>query len=112
LINAAHHQAETVVAIMDNETLALTGFQDRTGVGTTAMGERTQPIYPEEVAWAMGIEHICTLDAFDEKGIRQTVQDVFSCKGLSVLVVLGRCPFNQARKCQATGGLSKDRIDL
>jgi indolepyruvate ferredoxin oxidoreductase alpha subunit len=104
LINAAHHQADIVVAIMDNETVALTGFQERAGGGTTAMGEQVQPIHPEEVARAMGIEHVYTLDAFDEKGIRQTLQEVFSRKGLSFLVVRGRCPFIETRKCQATGG--------
>ncbi len=103
LINAAHHQADIVVAIMDNETVALTGFQDRTGGGTTAMGEQVQPIYPEEVARAMGIENVYTLDAFDETGIRQTLQEVFSRKGLSFLVVRGRCPFIETRKCQAAG---------
>ena len=119
LINAAHHQADIVVVIMDNETVALTGFQDRTGGGTTAMGEQVQPIYPEEVARAMGIENVYTLDAFDEPGIRQTLQEVFSRKGLSFLVVRGRCPFIETRKCQATGvsdagniGVKKTGSDL
>ena len=75
LINAAHHQADIVVAIMDNETVALTGFQKRTGAGTTAMGEQVQTIYPEKVAEAMGIENVHTLDAFDAAAIRQTLQE-------------------------------------
>ena len=101
LINAAHHQADIVVAIMDNQTVALTGFQERTGGGTTAMGEQVQPIYPEEVARALGIGKVCTLDAFDEKSIRQTLQKAFSRKGLSFLVVRGRCPFTETKKCKA-----------
>ncbi|MCP4623663.1 MAG: hypothetical protein GY850_09050 [bacterium] len=103
LINAAHHQADIVVAIMDNETVALTGFQKRTGAGTTAMGEQVQSIYPEKVAAAMGIENVNTLDAFNEAAIRQTLQEAFTRKGLSFLVVRGRCPFIETRKCRATG---------
>jgi len=103
LVNAAHHQADIVVAIMDNETVALTGFQDRIGGGTTAMGEPVRPIYPEKVAAAMGIENVYTLDAFDEKAIRQTLQEVFSRNGLSFVVVRGRCPFIETRKCRAMG---------
>ncbi len=103
LVNAAHHQADIVVAIMDNETVALTGFQKRTGAGTTAMGEAVRAIYPEKVAEAMGIDDVYTLDAFDEAAIRKTLQEVFSRKGLSFLVVRGRCPFIETRKCRATG---------
>ena len=102
LVNAAHHQADIVVAIMDNETVALTGFQDRTGAGTTAMGEQVRPIYPEKVAAAMGIENVYTLDAFDEKAIRQTLQEVFNRQGLSFLVVRGRCPHIESKRCRAT----------
>ncbi len=82
LVNAAHHQADIVVAVMDNETVALTGFQDRTGAGTTAMGEEVRAIYPEKVAEAMGIDNVYTLDAFDEAAIRKTLQEVFSRRGL------------------------------
>ncbi len=103
LVNAAHHQADIVVAIMDNETVALTGFQNRTGAGTTAMGEQVRPIYPEKVAEAMGIDNVYTLDAFDENAIRQTLQEVFTRKGLSFLVVRGRCPHIETRQCRATG---------
>jgi indolepyruvate ferredoxin oxidoreductase alpha subunit len=101
LINAAHHQADIVVVIMDNATAALTGFQDRAGGGTTAMGESVRPIYPEKVAAAMGIEHVCTLDAFDENSIRQTLLEAFERQGLSFLVVRGRCPFIESKRCRA-----------
>jgi TPP-dependent indolepyruvate ferredoxin oxidoreductase alpha subunit len=87
---------------MDNETVALTGFQNRTGAGTTAMGEPVRSIYPEKLAEAMGIEYVCTLDAFDGSAIRQALQDVFTRKGLSLLVVRGRCPFIESKQCHAT----------
>jgi TPP-dependent indolepyruvate ferredoxin oxidoreductase alpha subunit len=87
---------------MDNETVALTGFQDRIGAGITAMGENVRPIYPEKVAEALGIENVCTLDAFDEKAIRNALQQVFRQKGLSFMVVRGRCPYIESRRCRAT----------
>lgn len=103
LVNAADHQADIVVAILDNETVAFTGFQDRSGAGATAMGEPVQPIYPEKVAVAMGIDNVYTLDAFDETAIRKTLQEVFTRQGLSFLVVRGRCPFIESKRCHATG---------
>jgi indolepyruvate ferredoxin oxidoreductase alpha subunit len=101
LVNAAHHQADIIVVIMDNETVALTGFQDRTGAGITAMGEKVRPIYPEKMAEAMGIDTVYTLDAFDEKVIRSALQHVFSQKGLSFMVVRGRCPHIDSKQCRA-----------
>ena len=101
LINAAHHQADIVVAIMDNETVALTGFQQRTGAGTTAMGEAVHSIYPENMARAMGIENVHTLDAFDEQTIKDTLHHAFTRKGLTFLVVRGRCPYIETKRCKA-----------
>jgi indolepyruvate ferredoxin oxidoreductase alpha subunit len=103
LVNAAHHQTDIIVVIMDNETVALTGFQNRSGAGITAMGKKVRPIYPEEVAEAMGIDNVYTLDAFDEKAIRSALQQVFSLKGLSVIIVRGRCPHIESKQCRASG---------
>jgi len=107
LVNAAHHQADIIVVIMDNETVALTGFQDRIGAGITAMGENVQPIYPEKVAAAMGIDNVYTLDAFDEKAIRSALQQVFNQKGLSCMVVRGRCPHIESKQCRVAGTIDK-----
>ena len=101
LVNAAHHRADIIVVIMDNETVALTGFQDRTGGGITAIGEKVRPIYPEKVAKALGIENVYTLDAFDEKTIGRTLQKAFGQRGLSLLVVRGRCPYIESKQCRA-----------
>jgi indolepyruvate ferredoxin oxidoreductase alpha subunit len=102
LVNAVHHQADIIVVIMDNETVALTGFQDRIGAGITAMGQNVRPIYPEKVAEAMGIDNVYTLDAFDEKDIRKMLQQVFNLKELSVVIVRGRCPYIESKQCRVT----------
>jgi indolepyruvate ferredoxin oxidoreductase alpha subunit len=102
LINAAHHEADIIVAVMDNGTVALTGFQDRIGAGTTAMGEGVGRIYPEKLAEALNIGYVRVLDAFDETAIAEALLDVFGRRGPSVLVVRGDCPYTEAGKCQVT----------
>jgi indolepyruvate ferredoxin oxidoreductase alpha subunit len=102
LVNAVHHQVNIIVVIMDNETVALTGFQDRTGAGMTAMRKKVRPIYPEKLAKAMGIDNVYTLDAFDEKDIRKMLQQVFNLKELSVIIVRGRCPYIESKQCRVT----------
>jgi TPP-dependent indolepyruvate ferredoxin oxidoreductase alpha subunit len=53
------------------------------------------------MAEAMGIDTVYTLDAFDEKAIRSALQHVFSQKGLSFMVVRGRCPHIESKQCRA-----------
>jgi TPP-dependent indolepyruvate ferredoxin oxidoreductase alpha subunit len=65
------------------------------------MGKNVRPIYPEDMAKAMGIDNVYTLDAFDDKKIRKMLQQVFSLKGLSVVIVRGRCPHIESKQCRA-----------
>jgi indolepyruvate ferredoxin oxidoreductase alpha subunit len=99
LVNAAHHQPDITVAVMDNETVAMTGFQVPAGAGVTAMGQQAEPIYPEKLASAMGIDEVAVVDAFDAEAIAQTLQAAFNKKGLSFIVVRGRCPYIENKRC-------------
>ena len=104
LVNAAHHQTDIVVAVMDNSTAALTGFQEPIGSGATAMGEKVEPILPENVARALNIGTVHILDAFDESSIASALCEVFGQKGPSFLVVRGRCPYIEKKQCRVAGG--------
>jgi indolepyruvate ferredoxin oxidoreductase alpha subunit len=103
LINAAHHQADIIVAVMDNATLAFTGFQVPAGADTTAMGDKAEPIYPEKVADALSIDNACVLEASDKPAIASALQEAFGNKGLSFLVVRGRCPHIETKHCRVSG---------
>ncbi len=107
LINAAHHRPDITVVVMDNETVAMTGFQVPAGAGVTAMGRAAEPIYPEKLASAMSIEDVAVVDAFDEAGIARALQAAFHRKGLSFMVVRGRCPHIERKRCQVTTSISR-----
>jgi indolepyruvate ferredoxin oxidoreductase alpha subunit len=100
LVNAAHHQPDITVVVMDNETVAMTGFQVPTGAGVTAMGKQVEPIYPEKVAEALSIDNVGVVDAFDETAIAHALQAAFDKKGLSFMVVRGRCPHIATKRCR------------
>ena len=112
LVNAAHHQDDIIVVVMDNATVAMTGFQNSIGAGTTAMGESVQPIYPEKVAEALNIGKVGVLDAFDESAIANALLVAFRKKGLSFLVVRGRCPYIETRRCRAAGASADEYLNL
>ena len=100
LVNAAHHQPDITVVVMDNETVAMTGFQVPVGGGATAMGDRVEPILPEKVAAALSIAHVEAVDAFDEAAIASSLQAAFKQKGVSFMVVRGRCPHIENKRCR------------
>ncbi len=102
LINAVHHGIDVVIAVMDNRTVALTGFQDPIGGGKTAMGETAPEIRPEALARSLGVGDVRVLDAFDETAITRALMEVLPRKGPSVLVVRGPCPYTKTRKCRVT----------
>ena len=104
LVNAAHHQHDITVVVMDNETIAMTGFQTPASAAVTAMGKRVEPIFVEKVAEALSIDNVGMVDAFDETAIAQALKTAFDKKGLSFMVVLGCCPYTETKHCRVTGG--------
>ena len=86
------------------ETVAMTGFQVSAAAGVTAMGEQTEPILPEKVAAALSIDNVGAVDAFDETAIAGALQSAFNKKGVSFMVVRGRCPYIETRHCRVTAG--------
>jgi indolepyruvate ferredoxin oxidoreductase alpha subunit len=104
LINAAHHQHDITVVVMDNETIAMTGFQAPASAAITAMGKRVEPIYIERLAEAIGIDHIHIADAFDEISVARTITEAFDESELSCIVVRGRCPYIETKRCHVSNG--------
>ena len=106
LVNAAHHQHDIIVVVMDNETIAMTGFQTPASAAATAMGKQVEPIFVEKVAEALRIFQVDIVDAFDNTAIAQALKRAFDNTGLSFIVVRGRCPYIETKQCQIPGDTS------
>ncbi len=104
LINAAHHQTDIIVVVMDNRTVALTGFQTSVGTGQTAMRETVPVFGPEDVAAALNFQLVRVLDANDGSDIADTLQELWQQKGPSLVVVRGACPYIGAKSCRIDAG--------
>jgi indolepyruvate ferredoxin oxidoreductase, alpha subunit len=100
LVNAAHHQTDIIVVVMDNRTVALTGFQTTVGTGQTASGETVPAFGPEDVAAALSIKEVRVLDAYDRAAIADTLWELWPKRGPALLVVRGACPHIGAKSCR------------
>jgi indolepyruvate ferredoxin oxidoreductase alpha subunit len=91
LLNVAYNQSDTVVIIVDNRTTAMTGHQQHPGTGTTLRGEPTYAVEFADLARAMGIQRVHTVDPYDLKAVEAALRDCLDNAGPAVIVSRREC---------------------
>jgi indolepyruvate ferredoxin oxidoreductase alpha subunit len=91
LLNVAYNQSDTIVIIADNRTTAMTGHQQHPGTGTTLMGQRTYAVEFEDLARAMGIQRVHTVDPYDLQAVEVALRDCLDNDGPAVVVSRREC---------------------
>jgi len=97
LINAAHHQSDITVVVLDNSGTAMTGFQSHPGRPVDAAGNDAPAIDVAAVCQAMGAT-VRISDPFDIDHTQQTLLELFEVKGLKVLVLKQACALSPQKK--------------
>ena len=75
LLNAVYNQAPIVVVVLDNETTAMTGHQPHPGTGMDAVGRPAMKILIENVAKALGVEHVGVCDPYNLEEAVKTLKN-------------------------------------
>ena len=91
LLNVAYNQSDTVVIIVDNRTTAMTGHQQHPGTGMTLRGEPTYAVEFADLARAMGIQRVHTVDPYDLKAVETALRDCLDNEGPAVVVSRREC---------------------
>jgi indolepyruvate ferredoxin oxidoreductase alpha subunit len=91
LLNVAYNQGNTVVLILDNRTTAMTGHQQHPGTGSTLMGQATRAVEFEDLARAMGIERVHTVDPYDLQAFEDALRDSLEGEGPAVVISRREC---------------------
>ena len=91
LMNMVYNQSTGTVIILDNRITAMTGHQDNPATGRTLMGEAVPAIDFEKFCQGLGIEHVCTVNALDQKELMETVKREVKADHLSVIVAKAPC---------------------
>lgn len=112
LLNVAYNQSDTVVIIADNRTTAMTGHQQHPGTGMTLMGEPTYAVEFEDLAKAMGIQRVHTVDPYDLQAVEAALRDCLDNPGPAVVVSRRECALlPTARKRWMTLAVNADRCN-
>jgi indolepyruvate ferredoxin oxidoreductase alpha subunit len=91
VIDAAHHNYDVVITVLDNRTTAMTGHQPHPGNDFDGMGNPARRVVVEEVVKGCGIDHI---EVVNPNVIRRTIEAfkrALEYKGPSVVVSKSPC---------------------
>ena len=89
--NAAYNRAPIVILVLDNLTTALSGCQPSPTTGITGMGERVEPLLPEDFASALQIGLTRVFDPNDMEAAKAAFRAAFAHNDLSLLVSRSPC---------------------
>lgn len=91
LISTVYNRGGGTVCILDNRTTAMTGRQGNPFNGVTLQQRESRELDLEGVIRALGVEDVCTIDAYDMKAIRAAVKHATASEELSVLIFRKPC---------------------
>jgi indolepyruvate ferredoxin oxidoreductase, alpha subunit len=98
VVNAVHNHASGVFIVMDNQWTAMTGQQPNPVTGETATGETAKRVSIEEIASALGVEHIFTTDPYNINGTIKTIKEALEQEGFSIVIARRTCTIQAMRR--------------
>ena len=104
LIDAVMDNSHVVVAVLDNRWTAMTGHQPSPSTGLTATGEVAPSILVEDVAKAVGVKKVITIDPLDDiKKSEAALEEALAYPGPSVVVFRHECALQIEREARRKG---------
>jgi len=103
MVNAAHHNHDVVITVLDNRTTAMTGHQPHPGTETDGMGNEAKRVIVEDVAKGCGIDHVEVVNPNLIKKTTEAFKRALDFKGPSVVVSKSPCILLENREKRRKG---------
>ena len=91
LINAVYNKGCSTIIILDNRTTAMTGHQDNPSTGITLKGDSTYKLNFIELAKALGIKNVATVDPTDVEKCITILKEETNKDELSLIITTRAC---------------------
>ncbi|QQY80114.1 indolepyruvate ferredoxin oxidoreductase alpha subunit [Keratinibaculum paraultunense] len=91
LLDVVYNKSNTITCVLDNRITAMTGHQDHPGTGYTLQGEPTKMANIAEIAKALGIEHVKTVNPLELKELKAAFDWAYSLDEPSVIISRWPC---------------------
>lgn len=102
IMNAVYNGHNITLIIMENGTTAMTGHQDHPGTGKNVQGD-TKKVAIAPLLETMGVEHIFTVDTYDQEKLTKYVQQALQTSGFSVVIARHPCMLKFTRQQKKRG---------
>jgi indolepyruvate ferredoxin oxidoreductase alpha subunit len=103
MVNAVYNRAKITMVVLDNLTTAMTGSQPSPAAGNNLISPQPDPIRPEELARACGINFIRVIDPQDLENSKQALEEAIKFDGPSFVVFRRACAILEQREKKARG---------
>ncbi|MDT3698585.1 MAG: indolepyruvate ferredoxin oxidoreductase subunit alpha [Thermincola sp.] len=103
LQSAVFNKAKMVVLIQDNQSIAMTGHQECPSMGRNLMGDEVPVIKVEDIARAMGVPYVKTVDAYDLDEVVNCIDEAMKVDGPAVIVGRRKCAELAKREIKRQG---------
>lgn len=91
LIDVVYNQGNATVILLDNSTTAMTGNQDHAGTGYTIQGKKSVAIDFQNLAKAIGIKRVQTVDAYDITNLEKIIKTETQAEEPSLIITKRPC---------------------
>jgi indolepyruvate ferredoxin oxidoreductase alpha subunit len=103
LVNAVYNNARVTLAVLDNQTTAMTGNQPHPGTGTTGMQSPAERVLIEKVAEGIGVKYVKVVNPFKTKEAEKVLKEALQHLGPSVVVLRAPCALLTVREKRRQG---------
>ncbi|MCM8772853.1 MAG: indolepyruvate ferredoxin oxidoreductase subunit alpha [Candidatus Omnitrophica bacterium] len=91
LINSVYNKSNQIIAILDNRTTAMTGYQPHPGTGITAKEEKTIEINLKKLIEGCGVENVIEIDPYKIKKSIKEIEKFKEKRGVKVIIFKREC---------------------
>ncbi len=103
LANAVYNNAKVTLAVLDNQTTAMTGNQPHPGTGITGMHTSSEKVSIEKTAEGLGVKYVRVVNPFNMKEAEATLKEALQQQRPSVVVFRSPCALMLARDRRRKG---------
>jgi indolepyruvate ferredoxin oxidoreductase alpha subunit len=103
LVNAVYNGSKIIVAILDNQSTAMTGHQPHPGTGLTGLGGASEKVLVEKVAEGCGVKYVRVVNPFETRTVATVLREAVKQSGPSVIVFRSPCTLMDVREKRRRG---------
>lgn len=103
VLNAAYHEANVLLIVLDNRWTAMTGHQPTPSTRETHDGQSLEHVDIPKLLGALGVKWVKEVDPFKTDRVEAVVKEALKRPGFRAIVTKGECTLQRTRRDRVLG---------